>query len=294
MTTPDFDIIAEGFEFCEAPRAGADGTVWFSDLTGGGYFRKASGDPVETVLANRIWIGGAAHDVGGGMVCGGKGGLVLVERGVARSLLSEIAGKPIIAVNDIEGDGRGGLFGGTIDFAALFERGETPKGGILFHLAPGGVPTILRDDVVASNGIGFSPGGATLYHSESTVGIWTWAIGDDGMAHSPALLTAADDCDGLVVDVEGGIWVAFWSEAVIRRYRPDGSVERVISLPYPHLVSLSFGGADMRDLYVSTGGNADHPGKGGVVRIRTDVAGLASHPVNFGHPVNVGDPANFR
>jgi len=282
VITPAFDIIAEGFEFCEAPRAAADGTIWFSDLTGGGYYRVLPGGEVETMLADRIWIGGAVRDAGGGIVCGGRGGLVLVEDGVARPLLTEIAGAPIVAVNDIEGDGRGGLFGGTIDFAALFERGETPKGGIFFHLAPGGAVTILRDDVVASNGIGFSSDGGTLYHSESTVGIWAWTFGEDGIAHSPTLLAVADDCDGLAVDVEGGIWVAFWSEAVIRRYRPDGSVERVLSLPFPHLVSLAFGGADMRDLYVSTGGNADHPGKGGVVRIRTDVAGLPAHMCNLG------------
>jgi xylono-1,5-lactonase len=278
----DVEIIAEGFAFCEAPRAEADGTVWFSDLTGGGYYRRKPGGAIETVLADRIWIGGAVLDEGGGVVLGGKGGLILLDAdGATQPLLEEIAGRPIIAVNDIEGDGRGGLFGGTIDFEAVFVRGEKPGGGSFFHLAPDGTVTVLRDDVVASNGIGFSPDGRLLYHSESTVGIWEWRLGADGLPHSPRLLAAADDCDGLAVDAEGCLWVAFWSEAVIRRFRPDGGVDRCIALPFPHVVSLAFGGADGHDLYVATGGDADHPGKGGVARIRVDVPGLPVHRTRF-------------
>jgi sugar lactone lactonase YvrE len=269
-----FEIVADGFQFAEAPRVDDDDTVCWSDLLGGGYYRKRPGGPVETMLAGRRWIGGAVLDEGGGVVLGGEGGLVLVSDGQTLPLLEGVAGRPIIAVNDIEGDGRGGLFGGTIDFVSILERGETPQPGLFFHLAPSGTVTVLRDDVAASNGIGFSPDGRWLYHAESTVGIWRWAMGADGLPHTPELLVPADDCDGLAVDIEGGIWVAFWQEAQIRRFRPDGSTDRTITLPFAHLISLAFGGADMRDLYITTGGDEAHPGTGGVVRIRTDIAGL--------------------
>ena len=83
-----------------------------------------------------------------------------------------------------------------------------------------------------------------------------------------------DDCDGLAVDSDGGVWVACWQTARILRYRPDGVLDRTITLPFPHLVSLAFGGADMTDVYVTTGGNIEHPGRGGVVRIKSDVPGL--------------------
>lgn len=277
----EFERVVDGFQFVEAPRVDEQDTVYFSDLTGGGYYRRRSGRPVETLLADRMWIGGAVLDGGGGVVCSGKGGLVLVDDAGVRPLLTEIEGEPILAVNDIEGDGRGGLFGGTIDFAAIFERGEVPRSGRFFHLAPSGEVRVLRNDVVVSNGMGFSPDGSLLYHAESTVGIWVWRIGEDGMPHSPALLAQADDCDGLAVDAEGGIWVAFWQAAEIRRYRPDGALERTIRLPFPHVVSLAFGGPDMRDLYVATGGNADHPGKGGIVKMRSDIAGLKAAKTRF-------------
>lgn len=116
-----------------------------------------------------------------------------------------------------------------------------------------------------------------MYHSESTVGIWAWTMRDGIASGTPALFAAADDCDGLAVDFEGGIWVAFWREPAIRRYRSDGTIDRTITLPFPHLVSLCFGGPDLTDLYVTTGGDADNRGKGGVVRIRSEVPGLPTH-----------------
>lgn len=278
MAEVAFEIVAGGFQFCEAPRADEDGTVWFSDLTGGGYYRCRPGAAPETMLPGRLWIGGATRDAGEAVLCGGKGGLVLLRDGVAQPILSEIDGKPIVAVNDIEADATGAIYGGTIDFGAVFERGEAPSGGILFRLDPSGGLAILRDDMVASNGIGFSPDGSTMYHSESTVGIWEWTMRDGVAAGAPRLLATADDCDGLAVDAEGGIWVAFWREAVLRRYRPDGSVERTVNLPFPNLVSLTFGGPGGGDLYVATGGE---DGKGGVIRIRSDVPGLPVHRSAF-------------
>lgn len=278
----DLEVITQGFQFAEAPRVDEEGTVYFSDLTGGGYYRRRPGGAIETVIADRMWIGGAVLDESGAVVCSGRGGLVLVDGSEVRPLLTEIDGKPVVAVNDIEADGRGGLFGGTIDFVAIFERGELPSGGIFFHLAPSGEVRVLRDDVVVSNGIGFSPDRSRLYHSESTVGIWEWQMGPDGLPHSPCLLVKADDCDGLAVDAEGGIWVAFYKSSLLRRYRPDGKVDRTISLPFPILASVAFGGPDMRDLYVATGGDADHPGQGGIVRIRVDVPGLPESKSRFG------------
>ena len=40
--------------------------------------------------------------------------------------------------------------------------------------------------------------------------------------------------DGLTVDAEGGIWVAWWGGGAVNRYAPDGSL----------LVSLSFPSSD--------------------------------------------------
>ena len=94
------------------------------------------------------------------------------------------------------------------------------------------------------------------------------------MPGRPEMFAPLEDSDGLAVDSEGGVWVACWRSARILRYRPDGVLDRQITLPFPHIVSLCFGGADLTDLIVSTGGNAERPGCGAVVRIKSDVPGL--------------------
>lgn len=279
--TPPFEVLARGYRFCEAPRLLPDGAVGFSDLLGGGYHRVDAGGSVATLLADRLWIGGATVDRGDAMLVGGQGGLAVVTDGTARPVLETIDDRPIVAVNDIEADPSGGVYGGTIDFGAVFGRGEPPAGGHFFHLSPQGSLTILRDDVTASNGIGFSPDGGTLYHSESTVGIWAWDVRKGRAAGTPTLFAAADDCDGLAVDAEGGVWIAFWREAVLRRYRPDAVIDREIALPFPNLVSLAFGGPDMTDLYITTGASETRPDCGGLIRIRTDVPGLPVHRSAF-------------
>jgi sugar lactone lactonase YvrE len=277
----DFEVITSGFRFVEAPRIDDQGMVYFSDLLAGGFYRCRPGSAPETLLEHRPWIGGAVLDHCGAIVVSGKGGIALLDpaTGATRPLLTEIDGMPIIAVNDMEADGRGGLFGGTIDFEAVFERGESPQGGKLFHLSSTGVVRTLRDGLTASNGLAFTADGRTLYHSESSRGIWRYPIGADGMpgTSSPELFAALDDSDGLVVDSEGAVWVACWQSAQIRRYRPDGTLDRRITLPFPHIVSLAFGGADLTDLYVATGTDAEHPGQGGIVRIKVPAPGLRPH-----------------
>jgi sugar lactone lactonase YvrE len=270
------EVLAEGFQFVEAPRVDDDGTLYFSDLTAGGYYRLRPGFTVETLLPVRMWIGGAVLEHGGSILVSGKGGIVRLDptTGTAAPLVSELGGVPIIAVNDIEADSRGGVFGGTIDFAAVFERGEVPAGGQLFYRAVDGQIRILRDGLAASNGLGFSPDGRRLYHSESTRGVWSYELDRDGMPGRPEMFAPLDDSDGLAVDADGGIWVACWQSAQLLRYRRDAVLDRRITLPFPHIVSLTFGGSDLTDLYVATGGNAAHPGRGGIVRIKTDIPGL--------------------
>jgi len=140
---------------------------------------------------------------------------------------------------------------------------------------------VFRDDVVTSNGIGFSPDGGTLYHSESTVGLWAWRRDTAGMPVDRRLLVPLDDCDGIAVDVEGHIWVAFWRQGAIVRFRPDGTIERRIALPVPRVTSLAFGGPDRRDLHVTVGGDDDAPDVGGVIRLRTEVPGLPTQRSRF-------------
>ena len=279
-----FEIVADGFDFVEAPRITADGDVWFSDLTGGGIYRKQAGKQVETMHADRQWVGGMVFDQSGHVICGGRGGIIALDPATGRSIdiLTEIEGQPIIAVNDMEADGRGGLFAGTIDFVSIMEKGEDPSPGVFFHLSAAGEVTVLRRDVFASNGIAFSPCGQFLYHSETSRGIWRYPLGANGLPEPGQLLVEEEAADGLACDRDGNLWLACWSTGRLNQYSADGTALQALTFPAPHVVSLAFGSNDPNSLYIATGGNEDAPRAGGVLRMPVEIAGLASAQTKLG------------
>lgn len=274
--TPEFEVIAQGYDFIETPRVSQQGEVWFSDLTGKGVHRKRPGTAQEIVLPERQWVGGMVFDRSGKVLCSGRGGIVALdpESGFLRDVLTEIDGQPIGAVNDMEGDGRGGFFAGTIDFVAIFETGKRPVPGVFFHMSAEGTVTVIRRDVIASNGIAASPCGQWLYHVETGRGVWRYAIQDNIVSPSSELHIALEDGDGLAIDTAGNIWVACWNTARLLKFAPDGSCLAALTFPYPHIVSIVFGADDPSWLYIATGGNAQVPNAGAVLRMRVDIPGL--------------------
>ena len=95
--------------------------------------------------------------------------------------------------------------------------------------------------------------------------------------------------DGLTVDAAGFVWLALWGGAALRRYAPDGTLERVVPLPVTHPTSCAFGGAALDELYVTSARRpltaeekARQPQAGGVFRVRPGVVGRPAHL--FGRP----------
>jgi sugar lactone lactonase YvrE len=92
--------------------------------------------------------------------------------------------------------------------------------------------------------------------------------------------------DGSIVDAEGHLWNAAWGAGAVRRYRPDGSIEREVSVPAKNPTCPVFAGDGLNELYVTTAREemspselARTPEAGGVYRaVFDDVRGLADRP----------------
>jgi sugar lactone lactonase YvrE len=83
--------------------------------------------------------------------------------------------------------------------------------------------------------------------------------------------------DGLAVDAEGGIWVAYWDGWAVRRFDAAGALTAVIELPVARPTRPAFGGPELDRLYVTS---ARGPGElGGAI--------LVADPGVRGMPANV-------
>jgi sugar lactone lactonase YvrE len=158
---------------------------------------------------------------------------------------------------------------------------ETPEqlpAGSLFRIDPPGNVTRLDDDILVSNGMGFSPDNRLFYVADSgrssilayDVGAgWTLRNRRE-FAQMPAGVP-----DGLAIDAEGGVWVASYGGGEVVRFRPDATIDRRIKMAAVKATTLVFGGPELLDLYISTGDNSEQPSRGGsIYRWRSDIPGL--------------------
>jgi sugar lactone lactonase YvrE len=138
----------------------------------------------------------------------------------------------------------------------------------------------VLDGVIVSNGIDWSPDGATLYYSDSATRVVRRFPFDPeqpnrlGVPETLAAFTAGFP-DGLTVDADGGIWVAEWSGGRVVRLLPEGMIEAEVRLPVSRVTSCAFGGPGLRTLFVTTASSGeDHPEAGMLFACEPGGAGM--------------------
>ncbi|MDP3549183.1 MAG: SMP-30/gluconolactonase/LRE family protein [Novosphingobium sp.] len=156
------------------------------------------------------------------------------------------------------------LADGKVDRRGRFIVGSSDRGmkearGKLFALDPGARELrVIDDDIFLANGPCWSPDDATFYHADSirkTIFAYDYDIDTGTVAHRRAFASTEDlggIPDGATVDTEGHIWSAICEGGKIVRFRPDGSVERIIEFPQNLPGSVMFGGPALDRLFVPT------------------------------------------
>jgi sugar lactone lactonase YvrE len=126
----------------------------------------------------------------------------------------------------------------------------------LYRLAADGGVEVLDGDLTLSNGLGWSPDGATLYHVDSVPGVvWTRAYDVASGAIGPRreLLRITDGTpDGLCVDADGNLWIAIWGGGEVRCFTAGGEQIAAVDVPAPHTTSAAFVGPDLDRLLITT------------------------------------------
>ncbi len=267
------ETLISGYGLIEGPRVDQQGNLYFSDVLHGGVFVRRPDGQVETVVPKRRGVGGIALHADGGLVISGRN-ICHVKDGETRVLFER---DDIPGFNDLYTDSVGRVYTGSIRSDPFSDAGpRTP--GEMYRIDTEGSVIELYGDVALTNGIGFSPDGRRLYHSDSARRhIIVHRVADDGAVSERSVFAELEQGapDGLAIDEEGCVWTAAVGAGCLMRFDPDGKLDRVVEVPAESVTSLCFGLDDPRDLYIATADNSQDPElKGCIFRVRESVAGL--------------------
>ena len=274
--------VATGYGLIEGPVWDPAKGLYFSDVLNGGVHLLDRAGKISLAVPKRRGIGGMALHESGGLIVGGRDiAWVSLKDGTTKPLLSLDAIPGATGFNDLTTDADGRVFVGSLAYRVF--GGEPPKPGHLHVIDLDGRMRTISDGVMLTNGLGFSPNGSKLYHSDAraplvrvydvkaygAVGPWRKfaSLGDDRVP------------DGLKVAADGSVWVADAHGGRVAVFNADGSHRKDIAVPLPMVTSLCFAGNDMRDLYIVTGsrgGPSDNCGS--IFKMRTEVPGLKLPP----------------
>lgn len=270
--------VATGYGLIEGPVWDGAKGLYFSDVLGGGVFLLDRNGSVREVVPKRRGIGGMALHADGGLVVGGRD-IVHVDfaKGTSRVLLDQSTADNAIGFNDLTADATGRIYVGSIAYRIF--GGEPMKPGNLYLIDLDGLTRQVSDGVLLTNGLGFSPDGRRLYHSDARREmVRVYDVRDDGSLdhwRCFAGMGAGHVPDGLKVAVDGSVWVADAHGGRVAVFEPDGRHRADIAVPLPMVTSLCFGGDDLRDLYIVTGSRGGPSDRCGTIYCtRADVAGL--------------------
>lgn len=259
--------------------------VWVDIPRGTVLIYNPARDSIRTIDVGQP-VGAVALRLAGGYVLALRDGFATLDaESELPSLIAAVESKNLeTRMNDGSCDSAGRFWAGTMT------EDERPGACSLYRLDCDGRVTRMFGDVTISNGIAWSLDERVMYYIDSAMqGIDVFDFDSNAGAIScrRRLITLEPDAgvpDGLTVDAEGFLWVALWGGAAVRRYAPDGALDRIITLPATLITSVAFGGEDLTDLYVTSASaylsadeRAQQPHAGQLFRVKPGVRGVAPH-----------------
>jgi sugar lactone lactonase YvrE len=194
---------------------------------------------------------------------------------------------PETRLNDAKCDDVGRVWCGSMNPESGVAQGR------FYRLDPDGTCSPGVGSFVTPNGPVFSIDGLTLYLADTRKSLiyaydYDLQTGTLGESRIFADLGAfPGGPDGATLDSDGYLWSAQWDGGCLLRLAPDGSIDRIVSVPVSKPTSCCFGGPGCRQLFVTTATRGlseermrAEPLAGHVLVLDVGVAGMP--PARFG------------
>ncbi|HMD36956.1 MAG TPA: SMP-30/gluconolactonase/LRE family protein [Vicinamibacterales bacterium] len=271
----------------EGPVWDPNGALYFVDIMRGRVHRYDPATRAHRTIdlaADAVTVGAVALSEKNDLVLAARDGFARVNpRTGAVSKIADVeADRPNQRMNDGKVDPAGRFWAGTMALD------ETARAGSLYRLDRDGSVRAMLRDVTISNGLDWSPDRETMYYIDSPtrrIDMFDFDAATGAIGNRRTFVPIARQHgipDGLTVDVDGCVWVALWRGAAVHRYTPYGILDTVVNVPTSCPTSCAFGGADLRDLFITTAAmelnereRAEEPLAGGLFVCRPGAAGRA-------------------
>jgi len=152
-------------------------------------------------------------------------------------------------INDPEADRPGNRFNdGKIGpdgayWAGTLENAENNRFGTWWRLLPDGRCVTVDSNYMVTNGPAFDIERARVYLTDSAdQTVFAADLDRDGITNKRVFRQFQPEKgypDGMCVDAEGYLWIAFWDGACVRRFTENGDQVEEIALPVPRPTSLT-------------------------------------------------------
>ncbi len=198
--------------------------------------------------------------------------------------LFHLPGWPFVCLNDARADPRGSLWLGSMRNNVKPDGSSGEAGGadgILYRLHPGGIVTEWKRDIGIANTLVWNPRQDRFYFGD-TLKNTVWRYHYDASTgrisnERPALVDFPRGLpDGSSMDSEGFLWNCRYGGSCIVRLDPNDTIDQVIEMPTTNITTCTFGGEDLKTLYITTASSGAPAGDrlaGSLFAIRTPVPG---------------------
>jgi len=201
------------------------------------------------------------------------------------SPIFHLEGWPKVRLNDGRADPGGSLWVGSMrnNVNPDGTSGDAGgKDGILHRIDSAARVTLHRRGVGISNTLAWSPDGRRFYFGDTIANvIWVYDF-DSATGQISNEVPFLEDFDrglpdGSTIDSEGYLWNCRYYGGCIVRVNPNGKVDRMVDMPVKNITTCTFGGADLKTLFVTTASSPGERLSGGLFAIQCEVRGQAEN-----------------